>query len=573
MPDIRCVLVSLCFANAISLASPASPAPTSNQPDLLQPPQQPQTQVATELRGDLALQLGSLVKSYQRNQEELSQIAATIVTSGDEVLKQKLKDKKSKLIKQQRVIADNIEELATGGVKLSDYNRKEGAVKFDIQAELLEIFKPMIAELKDLTERPRAIEALRSERNQIEQDLPIAEESLAKIANLRQSTSDLILAARLDDLARDWQKQVSHLRQRQQVVNLKLEELLHPPGEKNKPLWEQGLKFFWGRGLTLLLAALAFFITFIALTVATRRIEQTITKKKEGKRKLFQRAIRLALQLATTLLSLVATMVVLYLRGDWLILGLILLALLGIGWGLSQSVPKYLTLVKLLLNMGSVREGERLVYGGIPWKVTNINMFTTLENPQLDGGILKLPVPVIVTLNTRPLGTNEVWFPTAVGDYVFVGEDLFGEVISQSPEMVQVRMMGGSIKTYSTASFLDANPRNLSKSGFGIFSLFGLDYAHRDAITSQIPNLFETRLLAAFAASEFASDLSSLKVEFAQAAASSVDLEVMAVFHGHAACRYFQLQRFIKKAAVDITITDQLTIPFNCLTVYHSPSA
>ena len=87
----------------------------------------------------------------------------------------------------------------------------------------------------------------------------------------------------------------------------------------------------------------------------------------------------------TGLLMLVAVFVVFYQRGDVLLLGLMILLFVGLALGARQVLPQYVNEAKLLLNIGPMREGERLVWHGLPWRVESINMYTVLRNPELHG--------------------------------------------------------------------------------------------------------------------------------------------------------------------------------------------
>ena len=65
----------------------------------------------------------------------------------------------------------------------------------------------------------------------------------------------------------------------------------------------------------------------------------------------------------------------LYLAEDWLLLSGAIVLMLGMVWGVRQTLPKMWQQARLMLNMGSIREGERLTYQNVPWKVMTINVF------------------------------------------------------------------------------------------------------------------------------------------------------------------------------------------------------
>jgi hypothetical protein len=58
---------------------------------------------------------------------------------------------------------------------------------------------------------------------------------------------------------------------------------------------------------------------------------------------------------------------VLYLLDDWVLLALSLLFLVGLVWTSRTMLPRFLSMVMLLLNLGTVREGERVLYHSVPW--------------------------------------------------------------------------------------------------------------------------------------------------------------------------------------------------------------
>lgn len=74
-------------------------------------------------------------------------------------------------------------------------------------------------------------------------------------------------------------------------------------------------------------------------------------------------------------------LIVFYLRSDLLLLVLAILALVVLGLGLRQTLPRYLTEIRLLLDVGPVRTGERVIYNGVPLQVKSINVYSVLRNP------------------------------------------------------------------------------------------------------------------------------------------------------------------------------------------------
>ncbi|MGI9522573.1 MAG: hypothetical protein ACR2PG_13090 [Hyphomicrobiaceae bacterium] len=79
---------------------------------------------------------------------------------------------------------------------------------------------------------------------------------------------------------------------------------------------------------------------------------------------------------------------------------------------------------------------------GVPWRAKQLDFYTDLENPALDGGAFTLPVRELVGLHSRLAASREPWFPTKRGDWVQLKDDRLGQAISQTPELVQIREVG-----------------------------------------------------------------------------------------------------------------------------------
>ena len=150
--------------------------------------------------------------------------------------------------------------------------------------------------------------------------------------------------------------------------------------------------------------------------------------------------------------SIFVFLIVLFMFEDWVLLTLGVLVVLGILWTSKHAIPKFWSQAALLLNMGVVREGERLIYNGIPWRVKALNFYTILENPKLEGGTLRLPVKDLFDLRSREYGAEEPWFPTDKGDWVLIGDDIFGiqEPFPGPPPVKDILHLGGEeVSTHS----------------------------------------------------------------------------------------------------------------------------
>jgi hypothetical protein len=318
--------------------------------------------------------------------------------------------------------------------------------------------------------------------------------------------------------------------------------------------------------VNLLLALLAASLTYGVLRMINKLYVRIITRS--GRRRPFlARAAHLSFILLSIILALLAAVAVLYLRGDRILLGLLLIALVGAALTLQRTLPAFMKEARVLLNIGPVREGQRLVYNGLPWKVQAINMYSTLVNPELRGGSLMLPLKALTDLNSRPYDATEPWFPTRENDYVLLNDQTYGRVLLQTPEIVQMRVLGTD-KTYPVAAFLAGNPQNLSQHGFVITLRFGIDYQHQALVTGEIRQKLEDFLAAHLKEGHWRDYLQECYVEFDEAAASSLNFFIYAAFSGEAADAYFRIRRTLQSLAVDACNAQGWVIPFSQMTVH-----
>ena len=249
--------------------------------------------------------------------------------------------------------------------------------------------------------------------------------------------------------------------------------------ERNTPsAWEavSGMfSDFWrSRGLNLLMA----FGLALGVYLLTRRIYVAVRKfsplhRKKGGGGLVARSADLIVAGASVVLAFFTATLVFYLKGDWLMLAIAIIFILGVLWASKRALPPYIDQIKVILNLGSVRQGERLIYDGIPWRVDALNMYCDFSNPDLTGGTMRLPVKELLPLHSRPSDPKEPWFPTKENDWTRLNDGCFGKVIQQTPDQVVVLRLGGSLKTYPTPDFLEQCPENLSR-GFRVTSTFGI---------------------------------------------------------------------------------------------------
>ncbi len=325
--------------------------------------------------------------------------------------------------------------------------------------------------------------------------------------------------------------------------------------------------FFKERGRNLLFSLLAFLSVLLILRLFHRFIYKFSPIHKKGDHPFIIRLTDVIYNLLTVAFAAGASVIVLYSSGDWVLLTLVIIFFLGIVWTAKQGFPRYWEQLKLLLNLGTVRENERLVYNGIPWKVVSLNLYSHLENPELKAGRIRMPLRYLIDLNSRPYSPDEPWFPCRVMDWVILSDGTFGRVVSQTPDMVQLFLFGNSRKTYLTEEFLRLNPTNLS-TGFCVGVTFGIDYSHQSLSTQEIPDRLKEMLTKKLAEASYGQYILNLNVEFKEAGVSSLDIEIFADFSGQAAQYRNSIHRFLQRGCVEACNEHNWIIPFTQITLH-----
>jgi len=279
------------------------------------------------------------------------------------------------------------------------------------------------------------------------------------------------------------------------------------------------------------------------------------------------RLLDLVHRMITVVLAIAGPMVVFYINEDWVLFSLGVLLLLGAAWTLRTAIPRYWQQIRIYLNIGSVREGERILFEGLPWRVQKIDIFTRLENP--DAGVgQRIAIEQLVDLKSRPLRNDEPWFPCRKEDWVLLSDGVRGKVVGISQELVELVERGGAHKTYLTQDFLGNSPRNLSID-FRLKETIGVSYDLQSISTTSMLQILKAHLLKRIEEEGYLDDLVQLNVEFQSANTSSLDLVVIADFKGSQAPLYNRLRRAIQRWCVDACSENNWEIPFTQLTLHN----
>ncbi|TQV78802.1 hypothetical protein FKG94_12330 [Exilibacterium tricleocarpae] len=524
---------------------------------------------AAQIEPEVIEQIAVIIDEISSLKTEIARLDKSLAATKLEAEIESLAAQRQNVLEQLKKQQNALEQIATGAVDLSLF-RKAPVNDFNWQTEVKEILRPILFELKKLTEKPRQIESLRSRETSLQTRIEAATIAIEEIGILIAAVEVEDTKKALAPLLTSWQERREDLERELNLVRFQLNEKLDNSEAKGTVIARALKEFFTGHGLNLFLAIIAFIITFAVLRYSSHLVKRWIKRGQDAESRLFSRLAHVIFQVFTVVAATFALLATLYTLGDWLILTLLLIFLVAVAFTLRNSLPRYVDEVRLLLNIGPAREGERVIYNGLPWRISRLNIYSVLINPVLTGGRLRLPMRVMNTLISRRWSREEPWFPTKAGDYLILADDTFGKVAMQTPEFVQLKLFGGAIKTYPTLDFLAQTPRNLS-GGFSLFVTFGLDYSLQEKITTDVLTAMQRNIRQAVETSRYGEHLGELRVEFKEAGASSLDLMIIAAFDGAAAADYIPLERFIQRAAVDACNKNAWTIPFTQLTVHMQP--
>jgi hypothetical protein len=513
--------------------------------------------------------LESLILTLQADEKDLDRLGAEIKVAT-------LDEKKKELAAEATALSEKIkakkQELATTATGIDVSKLTEQAAKsFSIQEEIQNIFAPLMRELREATAQPREIENLTLEIQRLEKKRAISEEALRNIDVALGENISEELKTRLTALRKSWVKKQNDALSQVKNLNIQLGER-----KKNAPsvftAITESLSHFWrNRGFSLLLAVIASFASFSLLRRLYRYICRYSPLHKKGETCIAARLTDVIANGSVILMSLLSALLVFYVRNDWLLLTAAFIFLIGMAWVSRTALPPYFEQIRLILNLGNVRIGERIIHNGLPWKVKSLNFFSKLENPALNGGLLQIPAKALLQSHSRPSMPDEPWFPSYVGEYVKLDDGLIGKILYQTPEQVVIEKLSGSAVTYTITNYLAKNPENLSKR-FGVSTNFGLDYRYQSIATTTVPPVIQAKVRALLEESYPAEAILSVSVQFSSASTSSLDFIIICVVDGSLASQYPAIIRLLQQAAVNAANENDWVIPFPQLTI-HRPEA
>ncbi|MBW1745065.1 MAG: hypothetical protein JRJ25_01565 [Deltaproteobacteria bacterium] len=207
-----------------------------------------------------------------------------------------------------------------------------------------------------------------------------------------------------------------------QVARLQLEQLKEDETSFIESSSRMIKFFFKTRGLYLFIVVLVVGGILIIARLGYNFMVKVVPGFKASYRPFHIRLIDILFRGFSLLFAILGLILALYMVEDWVLLSLAILFLLGIIWTIRKTIPKIWDQVRLMLNIGDVREGERIVLYGVPWLVERIHFFSRLKNPDLEEDI-RLPINELLGKVSRPFKKGESWFPCRKNDMVPLSEE------------------------------------------------------------------------------------------------------------------------------------------------------
>ncbi|MCK9174141.1 MAG: hypothetical protein M0O96_02520 [Desulforhopalus sp.] len=510
----------------------------------------------------MLLSIHELRQKIQKQIRDKTREAEKLRTDNDKTI---AREEIAKLRESMATADNDFEKMATG-VDTSKF-KAEDQTFFDWKQEIFDLMKPGIMELKQLTVQARRKTELLGQQEKYQELLPMAKIATKNLHELLKTTKGQALQSQVQTLIPEWERLESQISNGLDIVNMELANM----NDTQQTLLESSKatlkKFARTRGLYLSIALLTCFLIVFIFRFLQTFIRRMIPGHDSEYRPFQIRVYDLAFQVSTILAGIFAFILVFYVVEDWALLSFAIIFLAGLAWATKTALPRFWQQSEMMLNAGPVREGERLLLYGVPWLVKNINIRTTIENPDL-GLTIKVPIRDLFDKTSRTFSRHEQWFPCRRDDWVILSDGTRGGVVALSHEIVELVMRGGSHKTYQTADFLGLAPLNLSRN-FRIKEYFGIGYDNQADATGRIPKQLEDFMLGKIEAEGLQEELLSLRVEFNSAGASSLDLVVIADFKGSAGPIYNRLRRAIQRWCVDACTQYGWDIPFPHLTIHQ----
>jgi hypothetical protein len=458
------------------------------------------------------------------------------------------------------------------GFRIEVNSGSEDRKKVNLVDDFQDLLAPIIQSLRRVSERPRKIEGLRNDILHLEEENKELRQGINNISNLIKVNKINNVNSSLKKTKRFLVEELESNKITLQSAQKQLDKELKSEDSIINRVGSLIGNFLKTKGKNVLLALLFFSLSWWIVSVGFRKL---LESEKLGKHiGEIRRSFEIISSGLSLFVGLISALGVLYLLNDWLLVTVFVLVFTVIALSFKQFAPRYVEEARLILNLGTVRESERITYQGIPWTVKKIGVQCLLENPHLTNGLWRIRAKDLVSFSSRSTNATERLFPSKLGDWVIVDDKYYGKVEEQTPEYVNLRLIEGSSMYFKTNQYLEKNIENLSD-GYAITFSFGIDYKHQKLVTTDIPISLQSYMNDIF--KEYLEkekpEVGNIKVDFDYVSDHSLKLFVRVFLHGNASHSKERYSRKIQATLVDFCNKNSLRIPFQQLHVSMSDTS
>ena len=429
-------------------------------------------------------------------------VLAELETTTDPDQRETLEMTLSQLDQQKRNFERVFERTALGGLEVSLYevsnDEEEEILQYDWQKELIKIVQPVFSSLQNLTESQRKRDFIRTTKAELELTLIAIDEALLHLDEIDKSQLNEASLKQLDKIHNNWEIKRAYYANQLELVNHEYRDM-----EKEGTLSERVTQGIWefvtNEGKILLFSLGAFFGLLYAFSWLLRKIvarhERKLQENKNVKRtNLAWRLMLLLYEIFSFIIAFSAMLVILHSSGNMVLFGFAILIILAMIISFRNSVPAYFKRLRTFLNMGLAREGERVIYQGIPWEIEHINLYSVfLYNPLLDNGRIRLTIDLLEDMISRDVPHDEAYYPTQTGDTVIIN-GTYAVITRQTPETIFLDSYGTAIE-YGTEEFAGSHLQNIT-AGYTQSSRLVLDRSHRSSDIDEILMILQSAIEA-----------------------------------------------------------------------------
>lgn len=359
------------------------------------------------------------------------------------------------------------EQTVLGGIDLSLFETPEHeAVKADLnynwQQEVIQILQPFFAQMQRATEKARTKDLLIEDNKELENKIVVASLGLETLNSISPEELSPKSLKMLNKVNEEWSDKLKSLEHQKNIVELKLQDLTDTRSffvRITDNLWD----FSKNEGLSLVFAVVASLVSYYFINKFVHLYAAYQHRDRKRALNFKWRFLLLIFQAINILFSIALFLVILHTSGNIMLFGIVVLILFMLVLSFRATIPNYLNRLRIFLNLGQAREGERIIYNDIPWEISKINLSNVyLTNPLLDNGELHVSIDLIEKFYSRETVTDELWFPSRKGDFLLLPDKRIVKVIRQTPEAIYLDHEGATI-LMSTAEFYKLKFSNLSR--------------------------------------------------------------------------------------------------------------